>query len=134
MQSARQARRGILVFMVALTVITLLSDWLMLRLSSPTLPSVAFALLLSTPFSYSPALASLIARVSLRESIEDISFRLQGNWTARAMLIAWFWPVFCGLGTYGIAWLAGATHFAWTSVGSDYGTWGPENLVGLTIA
>ena len=134
MQYVRQARRGILVFMAVLTAITFLSLWLSFRVPSPRLASVAFPMLMTTIFSYSPALASLIARMSLRESIQDISFRLQGNWTATAMLIAWLWPVFCGLGTYGVAWLAGHTHFAWTSVDSDYGTWGPENLVGLSIA
>jgi len=120
--------------MAVLTAITFLSLWLSFRVPSPRLASVAFPMLMTTIFSYSPALASLIARMSLRESIQDISFRLQGNWTATAMLIAWLWPVFCGLGTYGVAWLAGHTHFAWTSVDSDYGTWGPENLVGLSIA
>ena len=134
MQSVHQARRGVLVFMAVLTAVTFLSLWLRLRLPSPTLASVAFPMLMTTLFSYSPALASLIARISLRESIQDISFRLQGNWTTRAMLIAWLWPVFCGVGTYGIAWLTSRTHFAWTSVGSDYGTWGPENLVGLSVA
>ena len=112
MQSVRQARRGILVFMAVLTAITFLSLWLSFHVPSPSLASVAFPMLMTTIFSYSPAFASLIARMSLRESIQDISFRLQGNWTAPAMLIAWFWPIFCGLGTYGVAWLAGQTHFA----------------------
>src|ERR1700722_15885848 len=134
MQSVHQARRGILVFMVALAATTFVSIWLRQRLQWPPLATVAFPMLMTTLLSYSPAIASLIARVSLRESIKDVSFRLRGEWTANAMLIAWVWPVFCGLATFGIPWIAGLTRFAWTSVDSDYGTWGPENLLGLSIA
>lgn len=134
MQSVHQARRGILVFVVALTATTFVSMWLRERVRWPTLATVAFPMLMTTLLSYSPAIASLIARMSLGEHIKDVSFRLRGDWTAQALLIAWLWPVFCGLGTYGIAWVAGLSRFAWTSVGSDYGTWGPENLLGLSIA
>ncbi len=134
MQSVQRARRGILVFIVALTATTLASIWLRERVRWPTLATVAFPMLMTTLLSYSPAIASLIARMSLGESIKDVSFRLRGDWTAQAMLIAWLWPVFCGLGTFGIAWAAGLTRFAWTSVDSGYGTWGPENLLGLSIA
>jgi membrane protease YdiL (CAAX protease family) len=134
MQSVQQARRGILVFIGVLIATTLASIWLRERITWPPLATVAFPMLMTTLLSYSPAIASLIARMSLGESIKDVSFKLRGDWTAQAMLIAWLWPVFCGLGTYGIAWVAGLTRFAWTSIGSDYGTWGPENLLGLSIA
>lgn len=134
MQSVHQARRSILVFVVALTATTFVSIWLRERIPRPTLATVAFPMLMTTLLSYSPAIASLIARMSLGEGIKDVSFRLRGEWMAQALLIAWLWPVFCGLGTYGIAWVAGFSRFAWTSVGSNYGTWGPENLLGLSIA
>jgi CAAX protease family protein len=134
MQSVQQARRGILVFIVALTGTTIGSIWLRERVTSPALASVAFPMLMTTLLSYSPAIASLIARMSLGESLKDVSFRLRGDWTAKAMLIAWLWPAFCGLGTFGVAWAAGLTRFAWTSVGLGYGTWGPENLLGLSVA
>lgn len=134
MQSVHQARRSILVFVVALTATTFVSIWLRERIPKPTLATVAFPMLMTTLLSYSPAIASLIARMSLGEGIKDVSFRLRGEWMAQALLIAWLWPVFCGLGTYGIAWVAGFSRFAWTSVGSNYGTWGPENLLGLSIA
>lgn len=119
--------------MVALIATTFFSMWLRERVRWPTLATVAFPMLMTTLLSYSPAIASLIARTSLGESIKDVSFRMRGDWTAQALLIAWLWPVFCGLGTYGISWAAGFTRFAWTSVGSDYGTWGPENLLGFSI-
>ena len=120
--------------MVALGTTTFVSIWLRQLVRRPTLATVAFPMLMMTLLSYSPAVASLIARMILGEGIKDVSFRLRGDWTAQAMLIAWLWPVFGGLGTYGIAWVAGLARFAWTPIGSDYGTWGPENLLGLSIA
>jgi membrane protease YdiL (CAAX protease family) len=134
MQSVQQARRGIFVFMVVLAATSFVSIWLRQLIPWPTLATVAFPMLMTALLSYSPAIACLIARMSLGEGIKDVSFRLRGDWTTQALLIAWLWPVLCGLGTYGIAWVAGFTRFAWTSVGSDYGTWGPENLLGLSIA
>ena len=120
--------------MVALVATTLVSLWLRQFVRWPRLATVAFPLLMTTLLSYSPAVASLIARVSLGEGVKDVSFRLRGEWTVQAMLIGWLWPVVCGLVTYGIAWVAGFTRFAWTAVGSGYGSWGPENLLGLSIA
>jgi len=134
MQSVQQARRGILVFLVALMATTFVSMWLRQRVPWPPLATVAFPMLMTTLLSYSPAIASLIARIGLKEGFRDVSFRLRGDWTVQALLIAWLWPAFCGLATFGIAWLAGFTRFAWTSVGRDYGTWGPENLLGLSVA
>lgn len=119
---------------MALVTITSFSIWLRERVPAPSLATVAFLMLMSTLLSYSPAIASLIARLCLGESIKDVSFRLRGEWVAQAMLIAWLWPVLCGFGTYGLAWVTGLTRFAWTSVGQDYGTWGPENLLGISIA
>jgi membrane protease YdiL (CAAX protease family) len=49
------------------------------------------------------------------------------------MLIGWLWPVICGAMTYGMAWFCGFTRFAWTSQGYPYGSWGPENLLGVSI-
>lgn len=131
--SVTRARRGLLVFMLALIPTTFISIWLRRLIPQPALPTVAFPLAMTTLLSYSPAIASLIARVSLREGIEDISLRLRGEWVARAMLIGWLYPVACGLLTYGITWSAGFTRFAWTSLGPPYGSWGPENILGISI-
>lgn len=134
MRSVKQARRGILVFLVALTAATYASIWLRQQVTSPALATVAFPMLMTVLLSYSPAIASLVARVSLKEGVKDISLRLRGEWTLQAMLIAWLWPLVCGLATFGIAWGTGLSRFAWTSVGADYGTWGPENLFGLSVS
>lgn len=120
--------------MSALIATTYISIWLRQFVRWPTLATVAFPMLMLALFSYSPAVASVIARISLREGFKDISLRLRGEWVVPAMLIAWFWPVFCGFATYGVAWMAGFTRFAWTSSNSQFGSWGPENLVGFSIA
>src|SRR6266852_52006 len=133
MLSARQARRGLLVFIRALAATTCASIWLVRRIRPPALSTIAFPLAMVTLLSYCPAIASLIARVILREGIRDISFKWGGEWSYQAMLIAWLWPVVCGSLTYSVAWVAGFTHFRWTPVDYPFGTWGPENLLGISI-
>ena len=133
MLSAHQARRGLLVFMLALVATTALLIWVSNVIPRGGMSKIGFSLLMITFLSYSPAVASLIARLSLREGIKDISLQFRGEWVAPAMLIAWLWPVACGLLTYGLAWLAGFTRFQWTSIGSEYGSWGPESLLGISI-
>jgi len=133
MLTVRQARRSLLVFFTALVAATFVSIWLRRFIPWPTLPSVLFPMAMTTLLSYSPALASLIARVSLRQGIKDISFRLRGEWVVQAMLLGWLWPVICGSLIYGLSWISGLTRFRWTSVGATYGSWGPENLVGISI-
>jgi len=83
--------------------------------------------------AYSPAMAALIARVTLQEGIKDVSFRLRGAWIAQATLIGWLWPALSGCLVYGTSWILGFTRFEWTSVGYPYGGWGPESLVGLSV-
>jgi membrane protease YdiL (CAAX protease family) len=127
------ARRGILIFLLALVGTTFASIWLSRLIPRPALPTLMFPLAMSAFLSYSPAIASLIARLCLREGVKDVSFRLRGPWTIQAMAIGWLWPVVCGSVTYGTAWIAGFTRFQSTSLSSPYGSWGPENLVGFSI-
>src|SRR5215831_17531640 len=105
MQSARQARRGILVFIAALAAATFVSIWLRERVPWPRLPTVAFPMLMTTLLSYSPAIASLIARISLRENTKDVSFRLRGDWSAKSVADRLVLACVSGLGTYGVAWI-----------------------------
>jgi membrane protease YdiL (CAAX protease family) len=127
------ARRGILIFLLALVGTTVASIWLSRLIPRPARQSLMFPLAMTAFLSYSPAVASLIARLSLREGVRDISFRWRGPWTTQAIAIGWLWPVVCGSVTYGAAWIAGFTGFHWVSSGSPYGTWGPETLVGISL-
>jgi hypothetical protein len=129
----KQARRGLLVFMLALICTTFATIWLSRLIPRPTSHTITYLLLIAVILSYSPALAALIARSTLREDIKDLSFRLGGEWNVKAMLIAWLWPVLSGLLVYGLAWTAGFTRFARASAGYPFGTWGPENLIGISV-
>jgi len=83
--------------------------------------------------AYSPAMAALVARVTLQEGIKDVSFRFRGAWIAQAILIGWLWPALSGCIVYGTSWILGFTRFEWTSAGYPYSGWGPESLVGLSV-
>src|SRR5262249_49578708 len=58
---------------------------------------------------YMPAVASIVARLALREGFGDVSFRSGGAAGQRAMLLAWLYPLVVGLLGSGAAW---ATAFA----------------------
>lgn len=132
MLSVHQARRGLGVFLVSLVTLTFGSIWIFRRLPSFHFTDIGYYLVMMTCLSYSPALASLIARVCLREGVRDVSFRL-GEWGWSAMVIGWLWPVVCGGVVFGGAWALGIARFQWTSAGYPYGSWGPETLLGLSI-
>jgi membrane protease YdiL (CAAX protease family) len=129
MTSVERARRGLLIFVFALTGTTsLLIYFLWSELHS--LPLTQKILLLS----FTPAISSLIARMALREGLDDVSFRLKGDLrNAQSLVIAWLWPVAAGMLTYGLAWVTGVVQFRLTCAGPPFGNWGPEKLVGLSV-
>ena len=59
-----------------------------------------------------PALASVVARVVLREGFSDVSFRLGGRRGWRAIVLALVFPIVVGLIAYGIAWMTTLARFA----------------------
>jgi len=131
---AHRARCGIAVFLATLAFTTLGSIYLRRQIAGISLSTVTFRFAITTFLSYSPALASFLARAILHEGFRDISFRLPREHRTRTMLVAWWWPILCGSLPYGLAWATGMTHFQWTSSGYPYGSWGPETLIGLSIA
>jgi CAAX protease family protein len=60
---------------------------------------------------WTPALASLIARLLLREGFADVSFRIGGRRGWRAIGTALIFPIILGLIAYGIAWTTGLVQF-----------------------
>jgi uncharacterized protein len=62
-------------------------------------------------YMWSVAAASVVARLILREPPQDVSFGWNGWATARAMLIAFAFPVVIGIASYGIAWSTGLASF-----------------------
>ena len=102
--SARlQARRGLAVYFAIVVPLT----------------AVFQAIILSTgdffpwfiPLMWSPAAASVVARLVLREGFADVSFRFGGGRTWKYIGLALVLPIIIGLVAYGIAWMSGLAQF-----------------------
>jgi hypothetical protein len=81
--------------------------------------SAVFQILIETgtwvwvvPLMWSPAAASIVARLVLREGFTDVSFRVGGRRGWQAIVVAVLFPTVIGLPAYGIAWMTGLARFA----------------------
>jgi uncharacterized protein len=63
------------------------------------------------PLMWTPAAASVVARLVLREGFADVSFRFGGRRTFKMILLALVFPIIIGLVAYGIAWATGLAQF-----------------------
>jgi uncharacterized protein len=63
------------------------------------------------PLMWSPAAASMVARLALREGFDDVSFRVGGRRGWQAIMVAVSFPIIIGLPVYGIAWKTGLARF-----------------------
>jgi membrane protease YdiL (CAAX protease family) len=61
---------------------------------------------------WTPAAASVVARLVLREGFADVSFRLGGRRGRNAIGLALIFPIIVGLIAYGIAWTMGLVQFS----------------------
>lgn len=60
---------------------------------------------------YMPAIASAVARLTLREGFGDISLRWGGREGSRGVLLGWVYPMAVGFPAYGVAWITGLAEF-----------------------
>jgi len=60
---------------------------------------------------YVPAVASVVARLVVKEGFVDISLRWGGSEGRAAALLAWLYPMAVGFVAYGIAWSTGLAEF-----------------------
>lgn len=97
----RQARRGLIIYLAVVAVLTALFDILLIKAS----PSWMIALM------WSPAAASVVARLVLREGFTDVSFSFGGFRTCKAIALALVFPIIIGLVAYGFAWSIGLVQF-----------------------
>jgi CAAX protease family protein len=97
----RRARRGLAIYFGVVVVLTALFDVLVIAFG----PSWIIALM------WSPAAASVVARLVLREGFADVSFRFGGRRTLKAILLALVFPIIIGLVVYGVAWATGLARF-----------------------
>src|SRR5215510_3430526 len=102
-----RARRGLFVFFTALILGSVFLEWKIIQ----TGESIGKTPWLILALMYTPALASIIARLALREGFADVSFLLGGREGRRAILLAWIYPIVVGLLAYGTAWATGLAEF-----------------------
>jgi membrane protease YdiL (CAAX protease family) len=103
-----RARRGLAIYFAVLVPLTALVEVRIVLLGGRIGDHVAevYALM------WAPALASLVARIALREGIRDVSFRLGGWIGVKWCLIAIAIPLAVGFAAYGPAWLLGLAEFS----------------------
>lgn len=106
----RRARRGLAVYFAIVVVLSAAIEGFVIR--NPQLDGSIAGLMLV------PALASVVARLALREGFADVSFRLGGGRGWRAIGLALVFPAILGLLAYGIAWTSGLARFEPSPVGA----------------
>jgi membrane protease YdiL (CAAX protease family) len=104
----RRARRGLAIYFAVLVAGSAVLEILLIRTGDPIERHMGLVALLM----WTPAFASLVARLCFREGIRDVSFRFGGRAGGRALLIAWLYPLSVGFAAYGFAWIAGLAVFA----------------------
>lgn len=124
----RRARRGLAVYFAVLVPVSALIEGRILALGGPIGSHLGLIYLLM----WTPALASLVARVALREGVRDVSFLLGGRQGLAALGVAWLYPIPVGFAAYGFAWWAGLASFAPPEL--ELGVTADQRFVALLIA
>jgi len=96
-----QARRGLAIYFAVLVPFSAVFETLMILGNL----SWFWALM------WTPAAASVVARLVLHEGFADVSFRIGGGRGWKAIVLALIFPIGVGLISYGIAWTTGLVHF-----------------------
>ena len=97
-----QARRGLAIYFAVLVPLSAAFEALMILGNL----SWFWALM------WTPAAASVVARLILREGFADVSFRIGGRRGWKAVVLALVFPIIVGLISYGTAWVTGLVHFS----------------------
>ena len=102
-----QARRGLLIYFAVLVAGSGTWEWLLIRAGDSIRNHIGLVLLLM----WTPAIASVVARLALREGFGDVSFRFGGRVGGRMALLNWLFPLAVGSLAYGVAWASGLARF-----------------------
>jgi len=108
MTDAAQARKGLGIYFTVVVLASAVIQWRIITAGGGLDDNGRWVMLLM----WVPALASLVARIALREGAADVSFRLGGRIGLKALVFAWLFPVLVGVAAYGIAWSVGIARFA----------------------
>jgi membrane protease YdiL (CAAX protease family) len=96
-----RARRGLIIYFAVLVPLSAVFEAFIIKGSS----SWVWALM------WTPAAASVVARLVLREGFGDVSFRVRGRRGWKAIGLALIFPIVLGIIAYGIAWMTGLVQF-----------------------
>ena len=123
----RQARRGLTIYLAVVVVLSALFEGIIYSTGH-----LGYWLL---PLMWTPAAASVVARLVLREGFADVSFRFGGRRTFKMILLALVFPIIIGLVAYGIAWATGLAQFDPKPAGSGwlYGSFVGDTASPVTI-
>jgi membrane protease YdiL (CAAX protease family) len=102
-----RARQGLAIYFAIVIIVSAVFEWLLIR--AGTLEHSGGLLL---ALMWTPTLASVVARIALKEGFHDVSFRLGGRVGRQSLLLAWLLPVVVGFIAYGIAWSTGIAQWA----------------------
>jgi uncharacterized protein len=100
----RRARRGLTIYFAIVVVLSALFEGIII--SRPDIDGPFIAGLM-----WVPAIASVVARLVLRESFSDVSFRFGGRRGLGAVGLALIFPTVIGFVAYGAAWTTGLARF-----------------------
>jgi membrane protease YdiL (CAAX protease family) len=102
-----QARKGLVIYFLLVAIGSAFFEWRILRSGEQVGANIqlVFALM------WTPGIASIIARLLLREGFADVSFRWGGRAGTAACGLALLFPLIVGLVAYGIAWATGLAQF-----------------------
>lgn len=108
----RRARRGLVIYfaIVALLSAPVQALIIYLDLDGGANGMVAWLVLIAA-LMFVPTIASVAARLVLKEGFSDVSFRFGGRRGGNAILLAPVFPVIIGLIAYGIGWTTGLVGF-----------------------
>jgi uncharacterized protein len=107
MDRKRAARRALVVYFAVLVVLSAVLEGLIIRTGEPIAKHLGFVFALM----WVPAIASVAARIAMREGFGDFSFAAPQR-IGRSVGLAWLYPVLVGCLGYGIAWVCGLATFA----------------------
>jgi membrane protease YdiL (CAAX protease family) len=103
LETARRGRRGLAIYFAIVVALSAVIQAVII--GRPDLDGLIAGLMLV------PTLASVVARLALKEGFSDVSFRFGGRRGGKAILQALIFPLLIGLLAYTTAWTTGLARF-----------------------
>jgi len=107
-EEVHTARRGLLLYFGVVLLISIPLLYLIISAGTPIEQQLEYIL----PLMWTPAIASIIARVGNGEGFDDLSFRLRRREVVVRVLQAILFPFVVGAIAYGTAWGVGLVEFS----------------------